>query len=98
MPSQFEFQIRTFFFFKHKDIPNIAWDILMLVAQPVKNPPARQETQFRSLNQEDPLEKGMVNHDSILPCVFHGQRNLADYSPWGRKELDTTEQLSLLFF
>ena len=57
----------------------------MLVAQPVKNPPARQETQFRSLNQEDPLEKGMVNHDSILPCVFHGQRNLVDYSPWGHR-------------
>ena len=27
---------------------------------------------------------------------LHGQRSLADYSPWGRKELDTTEQLSLL--
>ena len=26
---------------------------------------------------------------------LHGQRSLADYSPWGRKELDTTEQLSL---
>ena len=24
----------------------------------------------------------------------HGQRNLAGYSPWGRKELDTTEQLN----
>ena len=24
----------------------------------------------------------------------HGQRSLAGYSPWGRKELDTTEQLS----
>ena len=26
---------------------------------------------------------------------FHGQRSLADYSPWGRKESDTIEQLSL---
>ena len=26
---------------------------------------------------------------------FHGQSSLAGYSPWGRKELDTTEQLSL---
>ena len=25
----------------------------------------------------------------------HGQRSLADYSPWGCKELDTTEQLSI---
>ena len=28
---------------------------------------------------------------------FHGQRSLADYSPWGLKELDTTEFISFLF-
>ena len=27
----------------------------------------------------------------FLPRKFHGQRSLADYSVWGRKELDTTE-------
>ena len=32
----------------------------------------------------------------FLPGEFHGQRNLVGYSPWGRKELDTTEQLILL--
>ena len=32
----------------------------------VKNPPAMQETQVRSLGQEDPLEKGMATHFSIL--------------------------------
>ena len=37
-----------------------------LVAQMVKNPPAMQETQVQSLGQEDPLEKGMVTHSSIL--------------------------------
>ena len=37
-----------------------------LVAQTVKNPPAMQETQVRSLSQEDPLEKGMATHSSIL--------------------------------
>ena len=37
-----------------------------LVAQLVKNPPAMQETQVRSLGQEDPLEKGMATHSSIL--------------------------------
>jgi len=36
------------------------------VAQTVKNPPAMQETQVGSLGQEDPLEKGMVTHSSIL--------------------------------
>ena len=37
-----------------------------LVAQMVKNPPAMQETGVRSLGQEDPLEKGMATHSSIL--------------------------------
>ena len=30
----------------------------------------------------------------FLPGEFHGQRSLAAYSPWGHKELDTTEQLT----
>ena len=37
-----------------------------LVAQMVKNLPALQETWIQSLGQEDPLEKGMANHSSIL--------------------------------
>ena len=37
-----------------------------LVAQMVKNLPAIQETQVQSLGQEDPLEKGMATHFSIL--------------------------------
>ena len=37
-----------------------------LVAQTVKNLPAMWETQVRSLGQEDPLEKGMATHFSIL--------------------------------
>ena len=41
-----------------------------LVAQMVKNLPAMQETQFRSLGQEDPLEKGMATHSSILAWRF----------------------------
>ena len=32
----------------------------------VKNPPAIRETQVLSLDQEDPLEKGMATHSSIL--------------------------------
>ena len=38
-----------------------------LVAQMVKNLLAMQETRVQSLGQEDPLEKGMTNHSSILP-------------------------------
>ena len=37
-----------------------------LVAQMVKSLPAVQETQVRSLGQEDPLEKGMATHSSSL--------------------------------
>ena len=31
----------------------------------------------------------------FLPGEFHGQRSLAGYSPWGCKELDITERLSM---
>ena len=37
-----------------------------LVAQMVKNLPVMQKTQFRSLGWEDPLEKGMATHSSML--------------------------------
>ena len=37
-----------------------------LIAQLVKNMPAMQETQVRSLGQEDPPEEGMATHSSIL--------------------------------
>ena len=36
------------------------------MAQLVKNPPPMQETWVRSLGWEDPLEKGMSTHSSIL--------------------------------
>ena len=60
----------------------------------VKNLPAVWETWVRSLGGEDPLEEGMATHSSILAWNPHGQRGLAGYSPWGRKESDTTERLS----
>ena len=44
-----------------------------LVAQMVKNLPAVQETRFQSLGWEDPLEKGMTTHSSILTGEFHGE-------------------------
>ena len=53
-----------------------------------------QETWVPSLGQKDPLEKGMVT-DSSIPGEFHGQRSLAGYSLWGRKESDTTERRTL---
>ena len=58
-----------------------------LVAQMVKNLPLVWETQVWFLGWEDPLEKRMATHSSMLAGEFHGQRILAVYSPWGHKEL-----------
>ena len=68
-----------------------------LVAQMVQNLPAVQKNQVQSLRREDPLEKGMAIHSSILAWRIHGQRSLAGCSPWGHKELYTTEQLTCTF-
>ena len=65
-----------------------------------KNPLAVQELQeawVRSLGWEDPLEEGMATYSSILSGESHGRRSLAGYSPGGRKQLDTTEGLTLSF-
>ena len=63
-----------------------------LVAQLVKNLPARRETWVRSLGWEDPLEKGMATRSSILAWRI----------PWtvqsmGGTELDRTQRLSFHF-
>ena len=50
-----------------------------------------QETPVQSMGQEDPLEKELETHSSVLAGEFHGQRNLAGDSPQGREESDTTE-------
>ena len=52
----------------------------------VNNLPVTQETQVQSLGGEDPLEKGMLPTPVYLLGEFLGQRSLAGYSPWGRKE------------
>ena len=62
-----------------------------LMAQVVKNLPMMQETQVRFLSGEDPLEKGMVTHSSILAWRIPWTRSLAGYTPRGRKELDMTD-------
>ena len=46
---------------------------------------AMQETQVRSLGQEDPLEKGMATYSTVLTGESHGQRSLAGCSPWGHR-------------
>ena len=53
-----------------------------------------QKTWVQSLGQEDPLEEEIAITPVFLPGKSHGQKRLAGYSPWGRKELDTTEATS----
>ena len=53
----------------------------------VKNPPANQETQVRSLGQEDTLEKKMESLPVFFPEKTHGQRSLVGCSLWGCKRV-----------
>ena len=41
---------------------------------------------------------GIVNKAVLLPGKSHGRRSLVGCSPWGHKELDTTEQLNFSNF
>ena len=56
----------------------------------VKNWLSMEEMQGLTLGQEDPLEKGMATTPVFLPGEFYGQRSMVGYSPWGFKEMDTT--------
>ena len=57
----------------------------------VKNLPANAGDLSLILGGEDPLEKKTEPTPLFLPWKSHGQRSLAGYSPWGRKESDATE-------
>ena len=61
----------------------------------VKNLLVMRETWVQSLGWEDSLEKGRVLTPVFLPGEFYGQRSLVGYSPWGRKESDMSERLTL---
>ena len=62
----------------NSQILTISW--ASLVAQLVKNLPAMQETWVQSLGQEDPLEKGMTTHSSIL--AWRIPENPMDREAW----------------
>ena len=67
--------------------------IISLVAQMVKCLPVLQETWVLSLGWKDPLEKEMATYSRTLAWKIPWMEELVGYSPWGHKELDTTEQL-----
>ena len=62
------------------------------VAQTVKKPPANAGDP----GQEDPMEKGMAPHSSIIAWTIPAR--VAGYNPWGLRESDTTKRLTLYFY
>ena len=64
------------------------------MAQRVKNLPAVQETWVPSLGWKSPWRKEWLPTQVFLAGEVHGQKSLEGYSPWGHKELDTTERLT----
>ena len=67
-----------------------------LVAQTVKNLPAMQETQVQPLGLEDPLEKEMANHSSILAWRIPWTEEPGGlHSHEVAKSQDMTERLTL---
>ena len=69
-----------------------------LVAQMVKNPLAMQETQVRSLGQEDPLEEEVATRSCILAWRTPWTEEPGGLRSRDCKELNTTERLTLSCF
>ena len=65
--------------------PLCALPAASLVAQIVENLPALGETQVRSLGREDPLEKGMATHSSILAWRIPWTEEPGGLQTWGRR-------------
>ena len=57
------------------------------MAQGLKIQLPMQEVWVHSMGQDNSLEEEMATHSIILAWEIHGQRRLADYSPWSLKEL-----------
>ena len=64
-----------------------------LIAQQVKNLPARQETWVQFLGREDPMEKEMATHSSTLAWKIPWTEEPSGLQSRGSQESDTTEQL-----
>ena len=67
------------------------------MAQRLKRLPATWETWVRSLGREDPLEKEMATHSSILAWRIPWTEELGGLQSMGHKESGTTERLHFHF-
>ena len=65
---------------------------ILLVAQMIENLSAMQETQIRSLGQEDPLEKGMATHSRIFAWRIPWTEEPGRLQSMGSQESDMTER------
>ena len=70
-------------------VPTLCW--ASLIAQLGKNLPAMQETRVQFLGREDPLEKGMATHSSILTWRIPWAKEPGRLQCMGSQESDTTE-------
>ena len=61
----------------------------------VNNPLAMQKTQVRSLDQEDPLDKGIATHSRVLSWKIPWTEEPGRLQLLGRTELDTTEPTNI---
>ena len=70
------------------------------MSQAIENLPAMQEIKpgFDAWVGKIPWRREWLPTPVFLPGKFLGQRSLVGYSPWGRKESDTIEQLTLSQF
>ena len=65
----------------------------------VNNPPANEgDTSFDPWVKKIPWSRKWQPTPVVLSGKFHGQTSLVSYSPWGHKESDTSEQLSMHCF
>ena len=80
---------------KASDLPNLVVHSILLgaslVSQRLKRLPPVRETGFDPWVGKIPWRRKWQSTPVFLPGESHGQRSLAGYSPWGRKESDTTE-------
>ena len=65
------------------------------MAQIIKNLPAGQDTQVQSLGQENPLEKGMATHSSIVAWRIPWTEKPGRLQSMGSKESGMTERNSV---
>ena len=72
------------------------------LALEIKNPPAHEgdimRHGFDPWVGKIPWRRERLLTPASLPAIFHRQRSLVSYSPWGHKESDATEALTLSLF